>query len=151
MAIKRIDTKARFKLICEHDSALVRETAEELAELTKTKTPTRYERYSETLDESLLKFKDGEKPDYFQIRCLLNDELAELHQSHMVVDTVNKTVLPKNGSKFFMEVFDLACDGIFKADGSLEKVNREGVGFAVALSIGATIYTFTELGKHLKK
>lgn len=151
MAIKRVDPNARFRLICEFDDSLEHETSEERAELEKAGKATRYEKYSESLDEKELKFKEGVKPDYFHIRCLKNAEVAEIQGRHFVVNVQSKTAEPKNAPLMFLEMFNAACVGLEGEDGSTKKITADELGFAVATSIGATIYTFTAMGKHLKK
>ncbi len=139
MSIKKVNPEARFKLICEHDSALDKETDKEMEKLKEAEKQSRYEDYMDSLDESILKFKKGEKPDYFQFRCLTNEETAILQDAHVKVDTKDKKSKVKSSSLLFLEAFNFACEGMFNDKGKLEKVSSNEVGFAVATSVGATV------------
>jgi hypothetical protein len=150
MAIKRIDPKATFEIISEFDSALMLESQEELDELAKTNSPSRYMQYVENLDESKLKFVEGETPSRFKIRCLLNTELAEIQEKHFVVDVIAKSAKARNSSLMFLEMFNMACLGIVE-DGKVVKLNADDVGIGIAVGIGASISAFTTLGRHTKK
>jgi hypothetical protein len=171
MAIRRVDPKATFRVICEFDDALMRETPEELEALkTGKKTasglfdaagkeimidevnPTRYEQYIDTLDEAKLKFKEGEKPSYFLIRCLLNSEMAALNEKHITIDPVKKRVDYKDRNKWFLDHFDLGCLGIIEGNAlPAVQVNPDDLPVGVAIAVGSIISLFTSTGKHLKK
>lgn len=153
MAISRVDPNATFRLISDQDDAIIHETAEELAELRAAgdETFTRYSRYAETLDEKILKFKEGAKPTYFVIRCLKNQEVAELQQKHIFVDPATKRIQFNNMNLAFLDYFNKGCLGMEDENGKLVKVSSEDVGLVVAIGIGSTISLFTSLGKNLKK
>jgi hypothetical protein len=154
MAISRVNPSARFKVISELDDALERETPEELEALKQpdgTSLPTRYEQYAENLDESKLRFREGAKPDRFVIRCLRNEEVAEIQAKHLVVDTTAKTTKLGNPALAFLDYFKVGCVGLETAEGNTVKLGSDDVGFAVAVGVGSVIMLFTSLGKHLKK
>lgn len=151
MAIKRVDPTARFKVISELDDALEHETPKELEALRKSNLPTRYEIYSESLDESKLKFKEGSTPTRFVIRCLKNAEVAEIQSKHVVVDTVTKKIEMGNPALAFLDYFKMGCLGIEDEVGKLEQVGPDDVGYGVTVGIGSVISLYTSLGKHLKK
>lgn len=151
MGIMRVNPKATFRLICESDEAIQHESADELAELLAAGKPTRYERYSESLEEKDLVLKEGVKPDYFTVRCLKNSEFADIQGRHMVADTVNKKVTTKNASLMFLEIFNAACIGVEDGDGKTSPITSDELPFGVATSIGATIFNWTAVGKQLKK
>jgi hypothetical protein len=150
MSIIRVDSKATFKVISQYDSALINESDAEMEQLKKDGKQTRYEDYLDSLDESKLQMKEGDKPTYFVIRCLKNTELAEIHQKHMVVDPVAKTTQARNAGLMMLEHFKMGCLGIQNEDGTIQKLDADDVGFGVALSIGTTVSMFTSLGKNLK-
>jgi hypothetical protein len=161
MAIKRVDPNAKFKVISEVDDALISETSEELAALRTGKIdsatgkeetiPSRYEQYAEDLDETKLKFKDGVKPTYFLIRCLKNNEVAEIQKKHFSVDSAAKKVELSNPALAFLDYFTMGCLGVEAESGKVEKIGPDDVGYGVAVGIGSLISLFTSLGKHLKK
>lgn len=151
MSIKRLDPKATFELICELDSALQSETPEELAAIKEAKGQTRYEQYLESLDESKLLIRDGEKPDRFVFRCLKNSETAELQTKHMQFNPETKSYSAKNDALYLFDVFDRACLGLRQEDGSIDKINSDELGFSVAVNIGGAISIFTASGRHVKK
>jgi hypothetical protein len=151
MAIKRTDPNARFKVISELDDALENETPEELAQLKAEKRPTRYEEYSENLDESKLRFRDGAKPTRFVFRCLKNAEVAEIQAKHVQVDTASKKIGMGNPALAFLDYFQVGCLGMENDAGQLEQVGPDDVGFGVAIGVGSVISLYTSLGKHLKK
>lgn len=150
MAIRRVDPKATFKVICELDSAVIRENAEELAQLAADKKPTRHEDYLVDLDESKLKLDPNEKPNRFIVRCLKNDEYNEIQRKHMVLDVVNKTTTIRDNAAYFFELFEKACLGLEDENGVCQPVTYNEVGFGIAISIGASISLFTTLGRQLK-
>ena len=146
MAIKRIDPKATFKVICEYDSVLVNETEEEKV----VGTPTRYESYIENLDESKLKLKEGDKPTYFVIRCLTNRESILNQEKYVEVDVVAKKSNVKNPTGMLLEMFNLACLGMEDENGKVVPVTSDDIGLGVAINIGSLINLYTSLGKNLK-
>lgn len=169
MAIRRVDPKATFRIISQFDEALIEETNEELEALKTGKKiptgqkdaagkeitvdesrPTRYEDYVDTLDESKLRFKEGEKPTYFVIRCILNSEMAELNEKHLVIDPVSRKIEYKNRGQWFLDHFQRGCVGI-EQDGKVVPVSVDDLGNGVAMAMGSVISLFTSLGKHLKK
>lgn len=151
MAIKRVDPSARFNLIAEMDDSLISETPEELAALVASRSLTRYEDYLNTMDESKLKFAEGSKPSRFRIRCITNVEFAEIQARYFSVDPVTKTSNNKNLPAMALELFNLACESMEDENGVYGKVTANDLGYGVATSVGMSIYTFTALGKHLKK
>jgi hypothetical protein len=158
MAIKLMDPKAQFKIVSNHDDALEHETIDELKtgeldENGKEKLkPSRYELYleSESFDESILKFKEGQQPDRFVLRCLSNDESAEINSKYMTVDVVTKTMKFKNQSRMFLEIFNLAFVGL-DSGGKLQKVSSAEVPYHMAVEMGSIASMLTSLGKNLKK
>lgn len=161
MAIKRLDPAARFRVICEYDSALINETPEELKALKngvigpdgeEESNPARYQLYLQDLDESKLKIKDDEKPSHFVFRCLTNQEMGQLQETHFEFDLKTKTQKFK-GSKtdYFAELFRLGVDGMEDENGNVVKVGPNDVGLGVMIAIGSAISVYTQLGKHLKK
>jgi hypothetical protein len=152
MAILKTDSSKVFHIICELDSAVIRETPEEQAELKSKGKLTRHEDYLENLDESKLKLKDPseDKPTKFAIRCLRHAETTELQAKHMQFNLETRKLHIKNNAQYFLDVFNAACLGIVKEDGSIEKIDSEDLPYGVALSVGSTIQLFTTLGKNIK-
>lgn len=160
MAIRKTDPTAQFKIICQQDDAVINETTEELEALKtgkfdeygrEIKLETRYERYLETLDESILKIDPDKKVNRFVVRCLKNSELAEMNERYTKVNVLNKTIDMVKTNQMFLETFQLGCLGLENENGKLEKVSVDDVGFAIAISMGSVISLFTSLGRHLKK
>lgn len=160
MAIRKTDPKAEFKIICQVDDAIINETAEELAALVTDKLDelqrpikleTRYERYLESLDESILVLDPAKKPSRFVIRCLKNSELADLNEKYTKVNVLSKTIDMVRTNQMFLEIFNLGCLGMENELGKSEKVTVDDIGFAAAVSMGSVISLFTSLGRHLKK
>ena len=161
MAIKRIDPSARFRLICEYDGALVPESAEELQALKTGKkdadgeeemNPTRYQQYLADLDESKLKFAEGEKPSHFSFRCLTNQEMGQLQEQYFEYDVKAKTQKFKGTkSEYFAELFRLGVEGMEDENGKVIPVSPNEVGLGVMVAVGSAISIYTQLGKNLKK
>lgn len=151
MAIKRLDPTRTFDIVTFGDDAILHETAEELVALSELKQPTRWEKYKENMELKELKFVDGKKPDLFVIRCLKNDEKAGMHEKYLTVDVEKKTMGFRNKTEMIFETFDMACLGIRKEDGSIEKVTRNEIPYVVAMEVGSTITMLSELSKNEKK
>lgn len=162
MAIKRLDPKAVFKVISQHDTAIETETQAEMdAQKLEPKEGqplppaplTRYEKYCAdgVLDESALKFKDGQKPDRFLLRALTADETADINGRHVLYDTVNKRLIYPNRNKMFLEIFRTGFIGIESADGTTSKPDLAELEFDVQVELGALIHLMAALGKNEKK
>lgn len=141
MSIKRLDPKARFRVISQLDEAVVRD--EELK--------ARYEKYLESLDPAELKLKEGQTPTYFILRPLTHLQLADLNSRYLEVDVEKKTAKYKNQTKMFLEMFDLCCEGMQDGDGPMESISSEELAFGVAAEIGSMVSLIATLGKNLKK
>jgi len=150
MAIKRLDPTAKFKVICIFDDALELETEEELKAL-GTDGKSRYQEYMENFDESKLKFKEGQKPTRFHIRCLKANEVAELNAKYQKIDTVKKSIELINRNQMMLEIFNLAVVGIEDENGNVSKISSDELEFNVAVEIGSMVSLLTTLGKNLKK
>lgn len=151
MAIKRIDPRATFDIVSVYDESLVFETPEELEELKKSKELTRYEKYLESFDLSVLKIREGESPTLFRVRCLLASEKAELDERHQSFDMAKKTIEYKNRHAMMLDMFKKACLGIVNESGGLDKVGIDDIEYKVATDIGAAISILGSIGKNLKK
>lgn len=151
MAVKRIDPKATFRVIAESDDALESEGPLEQVQLLKEGKTSRYQQYLENLDESKLIFKEGAKPSYFQIRCLLPTEKAQMELKYTRPNLATGKVEVKDPILMMHEYFDSACDGIIGDDGKVEKVKADDLAPGVALQIGTVISIYTSVGKNLKK
>lgn len=151
MAIRKIDPKATFKIISQFDDALINETPDGLAALKLAGKQTRYEDYLEDLDESKLLLDEKLKPSRFVVRCLKNQEIADINERFTKVDVVGKKVDMVRTNAMFLETFQTGCLGVEDENGKVEKVDAEEIGFAVAVAMGSVISLFTSLGKHLKK
>ncbi len=155
MAIRRLDPSARFKIICEYDDALIRETEEELKALEQPSgetLPTRYEEYLENLDQSKLRLKPDGKPTYFHFRCLTNLEQGELQEKFMDYDVKEKRSFFKGSkTRYFVELFEKGVIGIEDETGAMVKIDAEQIGMGVVMAIALAINSYTAMGKHLKK
>lgn len=158
MAIKKVDPKAVFKVVTAFDDAILFETEEELAALkTKGKDgkeiqgPTRMDKYLESMDYTVLKFKEDSKPTIFHVRCLLANELAEINQKYQKYDVINKKVEFTDRNKMMLEIFDRGVIGMENSEGKLEKVLSNDLEYPVGVDLGSIISLITTLGKNLKK
>ncbi len=156
MAIKLIDSKARFEIVSQLDEAVVNEPLAELLDGVDTEgkpkyKPGRFSKYMDTLSLSDLKLDETKgAPTLFVVRCLTDKERAELQEKHLVVNTEKKTMEFKNQGQYLIDCFDLAITGIKNTDGSIQTVTSADVGFTHAQSVGGTISYMTSIGKHLK-
>lgn len=143
MAIKLLDNSVRFDVISQYDDSIDGKSEAGDAAFSK---------YMETLDKADLIFKpEAGDATVFVVRCLTSTESADMQVKHMVIDATKKTRDFKHGySQYLIDVFGLACLGIKKTDGSLQKVTADDVGLLHALSIGSSIALLTTLGKNLK-
>lgn len=151
MAIKRINPNATFDIVSVYDEAIQHESPEELEALKASKELTRFEKYLENFDLSVLKFVEGEKPTLFRVRCLRAIEKAELDQKYQSIDVVNKRIEYKNRQEMMLDIFQKACLGIIGEDGQLEKVGYDDIEYKVAADVGAAISILGSVTKNLKK
>lgn len=143
MAIKRLDPKARFRVVSQFDDAVDRSDSE---------ADTRYAKYLESLDLADLKFKEGATPTFFNIRTLSNLELADFNSRYLSVDPEKKHVTYKGQAKMFLEMFDACCESAQDgADGPAEKITSAEVPLTIAHEIGSIISLIGTLSKNLKK
>lgn len=151
MAVKRIDPKATFKVVCQYDDALDNESEAELEALKAIPDSlSRYEKFLGSIDLNDLKFKDGLKPDVFVVRALTHAEMADINERYFSYDTVEKKLVNKNRSNMLVEMFDKACFGIDQ-DGQIVKVASGELPFSVVVELGGIINLIGMLGKNLKK
>lgn len=154
MAIKRIDVKATFKVISRHDEALdVQETPGASTEPGADPALSGYDQYLEelTLNESVLRFKEGQKPDRFLLRGLTADELADINGRHIFADPVNKKVIYTNQNKWFLEMFKAGYMGIEDAEGKTTRPPLDEIPYPIQVELGAVVSMIASLGKNLKK
>lgn len=159
MAIKRIDPTAKFKVIVSSDDALQSETPEEMEAL-KTgvidangkpeRNPTRYERYLETFDTSILQLKDGAVPTIFVVRGLLSMEMATITEKHYRFDPTQRKTVCDRPNAMILEMFDVGCLGE-QTETGVVKVARDTLSYQVASEIGGAINIITVLTQDLKK
>jgi hypothetical protein len=145
MAIKKLDPKARFRVVAQMDDAIDNNDYEN--DLSKD----RYAKYLDTLDMGVLKFVGDQKPSVFVVRPLTNLELADLNGRYLVIDAERKTASYRDQVKMFLEMFDLCCEGMENEEGKIEKVSSGEIPYGVASEIGSIISLIATLGKHAKK
>ena len=154
MAIKLVDTSARFWIISEFDDALLSETPEELVELVKTNGETRFLKYSKTLDESNLKFVEGKQPTYFQHRALTEKERIGIQEQYFKVSTADgkSKIEITDKAQYLRDQALKTCLGVRNPDGSVTPVDFDNVfqGDQHLLSLGTTVALITMVGLHLK-
>lgn len=157
MSIKKINPDAKFKIVYELDDALETETVQELdtgekaADGSPVLKQSRYEKYFNSLDIADLKFKEGMTPTVFIVRALKNFETAELNEKYISIDPATKRLTNKSPNKMYLEMFNTACLGEEKTDGTIVKILPDEIGFAVATNIGVMISLIGILGKNQKK
>lgn len=150
MAIKRVDPKATFKVVSRHDDALVSETKEELEALKAAGQDTRYEKFLESFDLSILKLKEGVQPTYFILRALKHEEMAQINERHFIFDASTRTVKAKNNADMLLEMFSIGCVGT-EENGQPTKIDVDELPFEVAVELGGVVNVIGALGKNLKK
>jgi hypothetical protein len=151
MAVKRIDPKATFKVVCQQDDALENESEAELEALkTIPDSQSRYQKFLESFDLNDLKFKEAAQPDIFVVRALSHAELADINERYFSYDTVEKRLINRNRSNMLVEMFDKACLGV-EQNGQVTKITATELPFAVVVELGGIINLIGILGKNLKK
>lgn len=150
MSVKRVDSKAVYKLVSRFDDALETEVIKEEGK-PDYNSPAGFDKYLETFDSADLTFKPDLKPTYFHVRCLKASELAEINEKYQSIDVVNKKVTYKSTNLMMIEIFDKTIIGVQDGDSPLEKVTSDDVGFHVATEVGSMISLMSTLGKNLKK
>lgn len=159
MSIKRIDPNATFKVVVEQDDALDNETAEEQEALVIRRDPdgkalesnkNRYERFVETLDINILKFKPDATPTLFVVRGLRHAELQAFNEKYVKFDEATRTQVVSKRGDMFIEMFELACLGI-EENGKVVKVSADELEYGVVIGIGALIQIISVLNKNIKK
>lgn len=154
MAIKKLDPKARFRLVAQMDDAIDNTdypAPQDQPEAKADLSADRYARFLDSLDMSVLKTVEGQKPSVFVVRPLANIELAELNSKYLTIDAEKKTARYRDQVKMFLEMFDLCCEGMEMEDGTLEKVLSSEIPYGVASEIGSIISLIATLGKNAKK
>lgn len=149
MAINLIDPNSQFQLISQQDDAILHESAQELLDL-KEGSKTRFDHYVETRDASSLKFKDGTKPTLFVVKPILNTELVEVNERYISYDPVQKQVINKNRTGYYLDIFNKSVVGIQNEDGSVTKVTGNQVPLPHVVSIAASIIYYANVGQKLK-
>lgn len=148
--IKKLDPSARFKVICVFDDSLISESAEELAALKEKNEESRYSKYLEKFDESLLQFKPDAKPTYFVVRGLTHSEQAAMNEKYYIFDTSAKHMKTKGDRiAMYLEMFRLGC--VETEDAGLKSpLDPESIPFNIAAEVGSIVHLISILSKSAK-
>lgn len=157
MGIKRIDPNKIIKVCSLTDDAIDQEAMGQEA----------WEKYIDTYDFSLLKFKEGSQPTIFLMKNLLSTEEAKIKQDHIKVtfpEIADKTpdelkkidmknLRPKveqvNYNEMLVKYFDYTVTH-FEEGNTKEPASASMFPFSVVQELGSLALTRSQLGDELK-